>query len=255
MSNFAQYPSLKNRGVIITGGAGGIGAVLVAEFAAQGARVGFIDRDREAAQALLADLSGLGAHDPVFSAADLREIDQLQRATTHLQDQVGPVGVLINNAAYDLRCGLGELTPRLWDEQMAVNLRPYCFTVQAVAPAMARAGGGSIVQLGSIAGMKFSAGLPAYVAAKSAISGLTKGLAAELGLENIRVNCVVPGWVLTERQRKIWGQGEALQQVLARQCLKQTIRPVDVARLVLWLAADDSRMCSGQDFIIDGGVV
>jgi NAD(P)-dependent dehydrogenase (short-subunit alcohol dehydrogenase family) len=247
----ARYPSLKGRGVLITGGASGIGAELVAAFAGQGCRVAFLDRDAEAG-ARVACATGA-----TFRAVDLRDIAALQEAVAALGRAVGGFRVLVNNAGNDDRLPLEDLTPEYWDERQAVNMRHQVFAAQAVAPVMAAAGGGSIVNMGSTSWMQKAGGLVAYVTAKAAVEGLTRGLARELGERRIRVNSVAPGWVLTDRQV---GRAKAIYpgkfaDYLGRQCLKEHLLPPDVARMALWLAADDSRLVTGQTFIVDGGVV
>lgn len=256
---FATYPSLAGRTVLVTGGATGIGAELVAQFAAQGARVAFVDVDEPAGTALAGSVggsvAGSGAPAPYFRVVDLRDPDALRAAVEEIGRELGPVGVLVNNAANDDRHTLDEVTPAYWDDKMAVNLRPQFFAIQAVAPMMRAAGGGSVVNFSSITWRGGFAGLPVYVTAKAAIEGLTRALARELGGDRIRVNCVVPGWIMTERQRRLWVTPEAEQQITASQCLPGRLVPADVARLVLWLAADDSRMCTGQSWVVDGGWV
>lgn len=253
-SGSAIYPSLHGRGVLISGGAAGIGAAMVQRFVEQGARVGFIDLDEAGAARTVADAAPRGEA-PVFACCDLRDATALRAAIAAIRKAIGPIRVLVNNAARDLRRPLADMSVEEWDDQMAVNLRHHFLAAQAVAPDMAANGGGAIINMGSIAWMKNSAGLPAYVAAKAAIGGLTKGLARELGPAAIRVNCVVPGWVWTERQAGLWGTPGQLAAIMERQCLKEIVQPDDVANLVLWLAADDSRMCTAQNFIIDAGVM
>jgi NAD(P)-dependent dehydrogenase (short-subunit alcohol dehydrogenase family) len=191
----------------------------------------------------------------VFSHCDLTDIQALRSAIKRIEAQFGPVRVLVNNAANDDRHKFSEVTPEYWDERMSVNLRHHFFAIQAVAPEMTRAGGGSIINMSSIAWLIPSTGLPAYVTAKAGIVGLTRTLARELGSSNIRVNCVSPGAVMTERQRRLWMTPEYLGEIMQRQSLKRELMPEDVARLVLFLASDDSRMITGQNFVIDGGWV
>ena len=227
---FARYPSLAGRAVLITGGASGIGAALV--------------------ERLEADP---GASVPAYRHADVRDVPGLQAAVQALAAEAGPIRVLVNNAAWDQRHRLDELTPALWDTVQAVNLRPHVFTVQAVADDMSEAGGGSIINLSSNSYLLGLTGYPGYIAAKAAISGLSKSLARELGPRGIRVNTVLPGWVMTARQQRLWATPEALAECLAAQSLPTAIQPDDIARLVLFLAADDSRMITGQTHVIDGG--
>ena len=248
----ATYPSLRERRVVISGGANGIGAAMVAAFAAQGARVTFLDLDTAAAAALLEQLHHC-AHPPVFRACDLQDLASLRRTLAELSASLGPVEVLINNAARDDRHRLEDVTPELWDELMGVNLRHQFFASQAVLPAMRDAGQGVIVNLGSITFLKGYPDLPVYVTAKGGVVGLTRALAREWGPHGVRVNCIIPGWVLTERQQRLWLTPEADAERLRSQSLKEWILPEDVARLALFLASDDSRMCTGQNFVIDGG--
>ena len=250
---FARYPSLENRIVFVTGGASGIGAEEVFSFAAQGALVGFVDVDDAAAAALIERIAAAGHPRPHFQHCDVRDIPALQAAIAATAAALGPITVLVNNAARDDRHRWEDVTPEYWDERQAVNLRHQFFAIQAVAPMMRAAGGGSIINTGSISWHSFSGGMPAYTTAKAGIEGLTKGMARDLGADKIRVNCVIPGWVLTERQIKLWLTPEGKESLLRLQCLKETLAPEDLARMVLWLAADDSRMCTGQLWVVDAG--
>ena len=252
---FARYPSLRDVVVLVTGGGSGIGAALVEQFALQGARVAFLDVADEASIKLVADLGSRCPHAPVFLHCDLLDIAALRAAISEIEAQLGPVRVLVNNAASDDRHKFEEVTPEYWDQRMAVNLRHQFFATQAVATRMATAGGGSIINMSSIAWMIPSTGLPAYVTAKAGIVGLTRTLARELGGSNIRVNCVLPGAIMTERQRRLWMTPEYLAEIMQRQSLKRELMPDEVARLVLFLAADDSAGITNQSFVIDGGWV
>lgn len=245
--NYASYPSLKNESVIVTGGASGIGASIVEHFAAQGARVGFLDLDDEAGRALAAKC---GAR---FIKCDLRDIDALRVAIAKFEAAHGPTLALVNNAARDDRHKIGDVTPAYWDERMATNLRHQFFAAQAVVPAMRTRKRGSVINVGSISWRLGLGGMPAYVTAKAAVEGLTRGLARDLGPDCIRVNCLVPGWIMTERQIKLWLTPEGEADLMAKQCLKEKLYPDDVARMALWLAADDSRMVTAQSFVVDGG--
>ncbi len=251
--NFAVYPSLRGRAVLVTGGASGIGAAHVAQFAAQGARVGFLDIADAAAATLTDRLASDGHPRPLYRNCDLRDIAALQQAIAALSAELGPFSVLVNNAANDQRHAWQDVTPEYWDERMAVNLRHQFFAIQAVAPMMQSLGGGSIINFGSISWRTGQGGMPAYTSAKAAIEGLTRGMARDLGPDGIRVNCVIPGWVMTERQITLWLTPEAEADLMQRQALKQKLMPDDLARMVLWLAADDSRMCTGQAWVVDGG--
>ncbi len=253
MSRFAQYPSLRDRAVFITGGASGIGAAEVEHFAAQGARVAFVDIADAPAQALAARLTADGHFEPFFQRCDITDTAALQAAIAAAAARLGPITVLVNNAANDQRHRWQDVTPEYWDERMAVNLKHQFFCIQAVAPMMRQAGGGSIVNFGSISWHLGQGGMPAYTTAKAAIEGLTRGMASDLGPDNIRVNCVIPGWVMTERQVTLWLTPEAEAELMRAQFLKQKLAPEDIARLVLWLAADDSRLCSGHLWFADGG--
>ncbi|WP_165856296.1 SDR family NAD(P)-dependent oxidoreductase [Marinobacter sp. JSM 1782161] len=254
MAEFAHYPSLRERTVLVIGGATGIGAALVEAFAGQGARVGFLDIDESAGRALSERLAN-SATPPLFVPCDIRDIDALRGAIARVTDAFGPVRVLINNAARDDRHKLEDLSPEDWDQGMAVNLRPHFFSSQAVREAMRDAGGGSIINMSSNSYLLGLDGYPGYVTAKAGIVGLTKGLARELGPENIRVNALLPGWVMTDRQIDLWLTDEAEQELMQQQALKRKIDPADVARLALFLAADDSALITGQSHIIDGGRV
>ncbi|KQT57339.1 MULTISPECIES: SDR family NAD(P)-dependent oxidoreductase [unclassified Aureimonas] len=248
---FATYPSLRDVAVIVTGGASGIGAEMVRAFAGQGARVGFVDIDAGAGESLAAELGG-GVR---FERCDLRDIEALKSAIGRLQAANGAAGVLVNNAARDDRHGWEEVTPDYWDERMATNLRHMFFAIQAVAPGMIAAGKGSIVNLGSTSWWQGQGGMPAYTSAKAAVHGMTRSFARDLGPHRIRCNTVVPGWVMTERQKALWVTPESIATALERQCLPVAIEPVYVARMVLFLASDDSALCTSQNFFVEGGIV
>jgi NAD(P)-dependent dehydrogenase (short-subunit alcohol dehydrogenase family) len=254
-SRYARYPSLDGRVVLVSGGATGIGASIVEHFALQGARVAFLDRDEAAAVAWRDALAARATHAPLFRQCDLTDVAALRTAVASVLEALGPVRALVNNAPSDDRHRFLDVTPEYWDERMAVNLRHYFFAAQAVVPAMAAAGGGSIVNLSSISWVIPSTGLPAYVTAKAGIVGLTRTLAHELGPENVRVNCVMPGAIATERQKRLWLTPEYTAQVQSRQALKRELVPADVARLVLFLAADDSESITNQSYVVDGGWV
>ncbi len=251
----AVYPSLRGRSVVVTGGGSGIGESIVEHFCAQGARVTFVDLAEEPSRALVQRITAKGDPAPHFTRCDLRDVDALQAAVAEAGGRQGPVRVLVNNAGNDDRHQTADVTAAYWDDRMAVNLRHQFFAAQAVRPQMRDAGGGSIINFGSITWMVGDSDCPAYVTAKSAIVGLTRALARELGPERIRVNSVMPGWVMTERQIRLWLTPEGERQIDERQCLKDRIYPPDIARMVLFLAADDSRMCASQNYIVDGGWV
>ena len=252
---FATYPNLQGRAVLITGGATGIGESLVSHFARQGARVAFLDIQDEVAEALVEALAAEGCPTPLYRHCDLTDVGELKRVVGELVGALGTVDVLVNNAANDQRHSVEEVTSEYWDRSMAVNLRPQFFMIQAVLPAMKAAGRGSIINMSSISWMIPSTGVPLYIAAKAAIVGLTRTLAHELGPENIRVNAVLPGAIATERQKKLWYTPEYKAEILASQALKRDILPEDVARLVLFLAADDSSGITNQSYVVDGGWV
>ena len=251
--NTAIYPSLRDRVVFVTGGASGIGAEEVSHFAAQGARVAFVDIADDAAQALVAKLRDAGHPEPFFQHCDLKDIAALRAAIATVQHRLGAITVLVNNAANDQRHKWEDVTPEYWDERQATNLRHQFFAIQAVAPMMREAGGGSIVNFGSVSWHTAQGGMPAYTTAKAAVEGLTRGMARDLGPFGIRVNTVIPGWIMTERQVTLWLTPESEENLIRSQCLKQKLVPADVARLVLWLASDDSRMCTAQLWVADGG--
>ena len=251
-SDFAAYPSLRGRAVFVTGGASGIGEAIVEHFAAQDARVAFVDIQDEPARALCARIGSAGHPVPHYVHCDLRDIPALRSAIAEAAAAVAPFSVLVNNAAHAMHQAWQEATVEFWDDQMAVNLRHHFFAIQAIAPMMQAQGGGSIINLGSASWHKRRGGMPGYTTSKGAIEGLTRGLARDLGPDNIRVNCVIPGQVITERQLRRHSP-EYLAARLKEQCLNQQLRAPDVARLVLWLAADDGRMCSAQNWIVDGG--
>lgn len=250
----ATYPSLHNRVVFISGGASGIGASLVEHFAAQGARVGFCDLDASAAAALLEQVASRGLHRPHFFACDIRDIPAYQAGLRQMANDMGAIRVLVNNAGNDQRHALEELTPDYWDNVLAVNLKHHVFAIQAVAPGMAEAGGGSIINLGSISWMRGRSNLVGYTAAKAAISGISRTLARELGEKNIRVNALVPGAIVTPRQEALWRNPEEDKKFIDFQCLKFRLDSAHVSRTALFLAADDSDGITGQNIIVDAGL-
>jgi D-xylose 1-dehydrogenase len=251
---FARYPSLRNRGVLVTGGATGIGESIVSHFARQGARVAFLDIQDEAAQRLVANLESESLA-PIYFHCDLTKPDELQETMRNVLGELGTLDVLVNNAANDQRHSIGDVTPEYWDNCIAINLRQQFFVIQAALPTMRAAGRGSIINMSSISWMIPSTGVPIYTAAKAAVVGLTRTLAHELGPANIRVNAVLPGAIATDRQRRLWYTPEYRAEILASQALKREILPDDVARLVLFLAADDSSAITNQSYVVDGGWV
>ncbi len=255
MDGFASYPSLKDRVVFVTGGGSGIGASIVEHFCAQGSRVAFVDLLVEESEALVGEIAKTGVPEPVFIHCDLRDIEALRAAIERTGGELGSIRVLVNNAADDTRHKVEDVTVECWDDRIAVNLRHQFFAAQAVHAQMKAAGGGSIVNFGSTSWIIGQGGMPGYTAAKAAVNGLTRGLARDFGPDNIRVNTVLPGWVMTKRQLERWIDEAAEKLIHDSQCLKVKIHPPDIARMVLFLAADDSRMCTSQNFIVDGGWV
>ena len=249
----AIYPSLEGRSVFVTGGGSGIGASIVSHFAAQGSKVAFVDIAAEASEALVKEVSDAEHVVPLFLPCDLRDIEALRAAIAEAAERHGPITVLINNAAHDERHTIESVTPDYWDDRMAVNLRHQFFAAQAVAPMMKTAGGGSIVNFGSTSWMIGQGGMPGYTTAKSAVMGLTRSLARDLGTNDIRVNSIAPGWIMTERQIKLWLTPEGEKELLQQQCLKRKLEPADVARLTLFLASDDSEAITNQTYVCDGG--
>ena len=250
-----RYSSLADRVVFITGGATGIGEGMVRAFAAQGARVSFIDLDADAGQALQMELSQAGAAPgPVqFQVCDVTDTAALREAIAQVHRSVGPISVLVNNAADDARHRLENITPELFDRTVAVNLKHQLFTAQSVVAHMEQCGGGSIINLGSISWMIKSPGYPIYASCKAAVRGLTRALARELGPRHIRVNSLVPGWVMTRRQLELWVTPQAEREIDAAQCLPGRLQADDIAQMALFLASDASRMCTAQDFVVDAG--
>ena len=249
-ATFATYPSLKGKTVFITGGASGIGFELVRGFAAQGANVGFVDLHESNSQAL-SDTAVNITHE----ICDLTNIEALQAALTKLASRLGPATVLVNNAANDDRHNWQDVTPAYWDERLQTNLRHQFFAIQCVAPGMIAAGGGSIINMGSNSWHETGGGFPAYATSKAAVHGLTRTMARDLGQHRIRVNTVVPGWIMTDRQKDLWATPEALESQRQRHCLPDLIEPIYVARMVIFLASDDAFMCSANNYMVEGGSI
>jgi NAD(P)-dependent dehydrogenase (short-subunit alcohol dehydrogenase family) len=250
---YARYPSLADRVVLVTGGATGIGATMVEAFAEQAAKVAVLDVDHVAGDALAARVAESARHAPLFVRCDLTDIDALRAAVAHVRSHFGPIEVLINNAANDQRHALDGVSPESWDAGIAVNLRHQFFASQAVAADMRAARRGSIVNFGSASWMIKQGGMPVYTTSKAAIRGLTRSLARDRGPYGIRVNTIVPGWVMTEKQIRLWVTEDAIRELERSQCLPGRLQPDDIARMALFLAADDSAMCTAQDFIVDAG--
>jgi NAD(P)-dependent dehydrogenase (short-subunit alcohol dehydrogenase family) len=255
MPPYATYPSLKDRAVFVTGGGSGIGASIVEHFCGQGSKVAFVDIAREASEALVKSIAAKGLPAPLFIECDITNIPALKKAIAEAKQKLGPIRVLVNNAAHDQRHPIDSVTPEYWDDRYAVNLKHQFFAAQAVYKDMAAAGGGAIVNLGSTSWVIGQGGMPCYTSAKSAVAGLTRALARDFGPLNIRVNCILPGWIMTERQIKLWLTPEAEKELLQGQCIKRKLVPDDIARMVLFLASDDSGGCSGQHYLVDGGWV
>ena len=251
-SVFATYPSLRGRAAFVSGGASGLGAEFVNHLAGQGARVSFVDIDVERGKALEQALLKQG-DEALFLECDVRDVPALQAAIARSAEQLGAIRVLVNNAANDYRDRVAEMDQALWDDRIAVNVRHHFFAAQAVAGMMHEAGGGSIINLGSISAHIDLLDLPGYITAKAGVEGLTRTLAREYGPWHIRVNCIIPGWIMTEKQLSEWVNAEAEESIARNQCLPDKLYPDDVARLLLWLAADDSRSCTAQRWIVDGG--
>ena len=252
-TRLAHYPSLQGQRVFITGGGTGIGAAMVEAFAEQGAQVAFVDFAAAESQALVDKIAAAGHPRPWFCHCDVRDVAALQKAVADAVAALGDFATLINNVARDDRHTLESVTPEYWEERMAVNQRPAFFAIQAIVPGMKRLGGGSIINFGSTGWQTKGSAYPCYAIAKSAVNGLTRGLAGSLGRDRIRVNTISPGWVMTERQIALWLNEEGEKEIQRNQCLPDKLRPSDVARMALFLASDDGAMCTAQEFKVDAG--
>ena len=251
----SSYAGLSGRVVLISGGASGIGAAFVRAFAAQNARVAFLDIDAGAGEALVREVAGPGDSAPLFVPCDLLDIDALRAAMAKIRAALGDAAVLVNNAANDQRQVLSEVTPEEFDWTIGVNLKHVFFAAQAVVPQMQARGGGSIINMSSVAWIRGAPALPAYAAAKAAIVGFTNSLARLVGPDRIRVNAIAPGMVITERQRRLWFPDEQkITELRARQAVPDAVTPDDIARLALFLASDDSQRITRQCFQVDGGL-
>ncbi|MGL4324359.1 MAG: SDR family NAD(P)-dependent oxidoreductase [Beijerinckiaceae bacterium] len=250
----AIYPDLKAKHVLITGGGSGIGEAIVRSFCAQGARVSFIDIKAGESAQLAGELRSAGAaiH---FEQANLTDVEALRAAITNVRAVFGPVQILINNAAHDERHATLDVTPDYWDERIAVNLKHQFFAAQAVLPDMVEARAGSIINFGSTSWMVGQGGMAAYTAAKSAVLGLTRSLARDFGVHNIRVNAIAPGWIMTQRQIDLWLNPESEKELMQRQCLKRKLVPDEIAKATLFFASDEASACTAQHYVIDGGWV
>jgi NAD(P)-dependent dehydrogenase (short-subunit alcohol dehydrogenase family) len=253
MPPFASYPSLKDRPVFVSGGGSGIGASIVEHFAEQGAKVAFVDIDEPASKALVKKIAGAGHPEPAFAKCDVRDTAAYQKTIGALAGRVGAFTVLVNNAARDDRHTIDDVTEAFWDERMNVNLRHQYFAIQSVVPGMKKAGGGSIINFSSVSYHAMAPQLSVYEGAKAAVVGMTRGLARDLGPDKIRLNIITPGWIMTQRQIDLWLTPEAEIDLMKAQCLKEKVYPPDIARMVLWLASDDSRLVTAQNFVVDGG--
>jgi NAD(P)-dependent dehydrogenase (short-subunit alcohol dehydrogenase family) len=253
--NVAAFPSLQGRCVFVTGGGSGIGAAMVEAFAAQGARVAFVDVAAESSAALASRVQARGHAAPWWRACDVRDVAALQQAVADAAAVLGDFHVLVNNVASDDRHTLESVTPEYWDNRMAINERPAFFAIQAVVPGMRRLGQGSVINLGSTGWQSKASEYPCYAIAKSSVNGLTRGLAQSLGAHRIRINTVSPGWVMTERQVEKWLSPAGEADIARNQCLPDKLLPHDIAQMVLFLAADDGRMCTAQEFKVDAGWV
>lgn len=250
----AHFPDLEGKVVLITGGGSGIGAHLVRGFAEQGASVAFFDIADEPSQALEQELTDAG-HSVAFLHCDLTDIPALQASIAQVRDRFGPIGVLVNNAAHDQRHDIKDVTSQYWDERFAVNLKHQFFSAQAVQDDMKKLGGGSIINMGSISWVMGVGTMPCYTTAKAAVEGLTRSLARIMGPDNIRVNTVLPGWIITKRQEELWLDDEGEKSILENQCLQRKLVPDDMVGPVLFLASDAAAACTNQRFIVDGGWV
>jgi len=247
----ASYPDLAGKVVLVTGGASGIGEAIVRRFAAQRALVGFLDINDEAGRTLAAELGG----NVRYVHADLTDIAELRAAVAEVRAALGPITILVNNAAHDERHRTEDVTPEYWDGRVAVNLRHQFFAAQAVLSDMKAAGGGAIVNFGSVSWMVGQGGMAAYTACKSAVLGLTRSLARDFGPDNIRVNAIAPGWIMTQRQKELWLTPEGKVELMQRQCLKRELVPDEIARVVLFLASEEASACTNQHYVVDGGWV
>jgi len=254
MKEVAKYSSLEDKVVIITGGASGIGTSIVEQFLIQGSKLAFLDKEQDLGKNLVEKFNNF-KHKPLFKHCDLTNIDSLKKTIKEIRDELGLISILVNNAANDERHSIESVTEDFWDDRMNVNLKHYFFAIQSVCKDMQELGDGKIVNIGSFSWMLGQGNMPGYTTAKSAVMGLTRTIARDLGQFNIRVNCVVPGWIITERQKKLWLTPEAEKEQLERQCIKRMLVPEDIAKAVLFFASDQSSGCTAQNYVVDGGVV
>jgi NAD(P)-dependent dehydrogenase (short-subunit alcohol dehydrogenase family) len=250
----ATYSDLEGKVVLVTGGGSGIGEAIVRRFAEQKSRVAFIDIARDASEKLVRELSDRGLQ-VRFEFADLTDIAALRTAISRIRDALGPIQILVNNAAHDERHPTPEVTPEYWDDRIAVNLKHQFFAAQAVLPDMQAAQEGVIINFGSTSWIAGQGGMAAYTAAKSAVLGLTRSLARDYGPSNIRVNAIAPGWIMTQRQIEKWLTPDAEKELMQRQCLKRKLVPDEIAKFTVFLASDEASACTNQQYIVDGGWV
>lgn len=254
MNEVASYSSLKNTVVLVTGGAEGIGESIVESFLEQGSKVAFLDKNNKLGTELVKKLDNYN-HKALFKECDLVDIVDLKKRIKEIKKKLGPISILVNNAGNDERHNIDDVTPEFWDNRMHVNLRHYFFTAQSVYKDMKKIGNGSIINIGSYSWMLAQGGMPGYTTAKSAIMGLTRTLARDLGIYNIRVNCVVPGWIITKRQKDLWLTPQIEKETIKRQCIKRLLIPKDISKTVLFFASDQSSGISAQNYVVDGGIV
>ncbi len=254
MNEIASYPSLKNKTVLITVGASGIGSSIVEHFLQQGSKVSFLDKDLNSGNKLVENLNRFD-HKVLFKECDLIDVQYMNSKIEEIKKELGPISILVNNAANDERHHIDDVTPEFWDNRMNTNLRHYFFAAQSIYKDMKKIGSGSIINIGSYSWMLAQGGMPGYTTAKSAIMGLTRTLARDLGIFNIRVNSVVPGWTITERQKKLWLTPEIKKETIDRQCIKRLLKPEDISKVVLFFASEQSSGISAQNYVVDGGIV
>ena len=255
MINCAKYPSLKDKIVLITGGASGIGESIVEHFCNQQAKVIFFDIDDKAAVKVIEYNTKYYNNTPIYKSCDLTNIKELQNTIVSIGEEIGNISILINSAANDARHSMDDVTEEFWNNRININLKHYFFAAQECSKMMKKDDKGVIVNIGSFSWMRNIGGMICYTTSKSAISGLTRSLARELGSYNIRVNCVVPGWIMTERQLNHWVNDEVKKSTLESQCIKRMLNPEEISKAVLFFASDDSSAASAQNFIFDGGIV
>ena len=255
MNEVAIYPSLENKIVLITGGASGIGESIVEHFIMQKSKVVFLDIEDQLAENLINKIYKKYSSKPTYLKCDLKNTNQLKEKINEVSSQIGKISILVNNAANDERHDIDSVTPEYWDDRININLKHYFFASQAVYKDMKDLGKGTIVNIGSFSWMKGIGGMSCYTTAKSAIMGLTRSLARDFGVYNIRVNCVVPGWIITERQKKLWLTPEIEKKQIEDQCIKRMLQPDDISKTVLFFASEQSSGCTAQNYIVDGGIV